>query len=80
MFLFPGHRVYQGYAKSGKAHVELVNLERDFYFWRLEDRPEFASDVGIYRFNDRLEHFSTEMMDERLVSLTLLCHGRQPVS
>nr|KAG5699288.1 hypothetical protein BaRGS_000490 [Batillaria attramentaria] len=45
---------------TGNAHIQLSNLERDFFFWRLEDRPEFASDVGIYRFNDRLEHFSME--------------------
>jgi hypothetical protein len=53
---------------SGRnAHIDLKNLERDFFMWRLEDRPEFASDVGIYRFNDRLEHFSLRMFDDRLV-------------
>ncbi|KAK7090068.1 uncharacterized protein [Littorina saxatilis] len=51
---------------AGTAHINLNNLERDFFFWRLEDRPEFASEVGIYRFNDRLEHFSLHMFDHRL--------------
>ncbi|XP_076453621.1 uncharacterized protein LOC143288855 [Babylonia areolata] len=51
---------------TSNSHIDLNNLERDFYFWRLEDRPEFASDVGIYRFNDRLEHFSLDMFPVRM--------------
>ncbi|XP_012937855.1 uncharacterized protein LOC101860325 [Aplysia californica] len=47
-------------------HTRLVLLERDFFSWRLYDRPEFASNIGHYRNSDRLEHFSLDMMTARL--------------
>ncbi|XP_025080349.1 uncharacterized protein LOC112555951 isoform X1 [Pomacea canaliculata] len=49
----------------GTAHIQLSNLGREFFFWRLEDNPEFASDAGVYKFNDRLEEFSFEMFPRR---------------
>ncbi|XP_046577884.1 uncharacterized protein LOC124285659 [Haliotis rubra] len=49
----------------GDATESLHLLLQEFYDWRLEDSPEFATYSGTYRFNDRLQAFSLARMDER---------------
>ncbi|XP_048247149.1 uncharacterized protein LOC124125991 isoform X1 [Haliotis rufescens] len=49
----------------GDATTSLHLLLQEFYDWRLEDSPEFATYSGTYRFNDRLQAFSLARMDER---------------
>lgn len=63
--LVSGHPHNPG-SPSATDHIQLLLLEREFFSWRLADRPEFASKIGHYRNSDQLEHFSLEDMDLRL--------------
>ncbi|XP_046560634.1 uncharacterized protein LOC124269641 [Haliotis rubra] len=49
----------------GDAGSVLQILFKDFYAWRLADSPQFATYVGTYRFNDRLQSFNVSKMIER---------------
>lgn len=52
----------------GDDHTKLTALERDFFNWRLDDRPEFESSIGHYKNSDRLERFDLGLMTVRMVS------------
>ncbi|KAI0220937.1 hypothetical protein LSAT2_027636 [Lamellibrachia satsuma] len=44
------------------SYTELVN---DFWAWRLEETPEFASAIGVHDFDQRLESYTLEAFDHR---------------
>ncbi|KAK2184008.1 hypothetical protein NP493_286g01037 [Ridgeia piscesae] len=44
------------------SYTALVN---DFWAWRLEETPEFASAVGVHDFDRRLETYTLEAFDHR---------------
>ncbi|CAG5114863.1 unnamed protein product [Candidula unifasciata] len=41
-------------------------LEREYFMWRLDDRPEFGSSVGYHKNSDRLEQFDLKLMTSRM--------------
>ncbi|XP_041360080.1 uncharacterized protein LOC121376277 [Gigantopelta aegis] len=50
---------------SGDSHRDLAKLSRTFYSWRLEDSPEFATHLGVYKYNDKLDSFTLPQQDLR---------------
>ncbi|XP_061194164.1 uncharacterized protein LOC133202365 isoform X1 [Saccostrea echinata] len=52
---------------------DLDSLQREYAEWRLQRSPEYSTDIGIYKFNDRLENFAFSGFEENFnKSLDLL--------
>jgi len=47
----------------------------EFWLWRLQEVPEFASSVGVHDFDDRLETFTLEAFRNRKV-YSCVCHRK----
>ncbi|ESP00689.1 hypothetical protein LOTGIDRAFT_157979 [Lottia gigantea] len=52
-------------AGRGNDIDELNKIEREFWDWRLEDSPEFATLTGNTKYNDRLRHFGLDLFKPR---------------
>ncbi|KAF2365377.1 Protein of unknown function DUF885 [Trinorchestia longiramus] len=52
--------------KGTKLSDDVQQLCDDFWDWRLQDMPEFATFVGFHEYNDRLDDLSMEAFDNRL--------------
>lgn len=56
---------------DGLLHVaadpksDFKGLSDAYWQWRLQDAPEFASAVGVHDFDDRVEQFTVESLDQR---------------
>ncbi len=48
------------------AQSQLEKQAQDFWNWRLEDDPEFATSANVHIYNDRLENQSVQAYEERL--------------
>ncbi|KAK3095014.1 hypothetical protein FSP39_009160, partial [Pinctada imbricata] len=48
---------------SGDQVDDLDKLQKDFSEWRLERAPEYATTIGIHRYNDILENFKWQRFD-----------------
>ena len=48
------------------AQSQLEKQAQDFWNWRLEDDPEFATSANVHIYNDRLENQSVQAYEGRL--------------
>ncbi|KAK6179310.1 hypothetical protein SNE40_011700 [Patella caerulea] len=49
----------------GSAADDLISIENEFWEWRLDDSPEFATLTGDFRHNDRLRQFGVDLFKPR---------------
>lgn len=54
--------------KSKSALSEFDDLVKDYWDWRLEDNPNFAYEIGVHEYDDRVEQFTLDVLDKRNVS------------
>ena len=62
------------YFIQGSVHsqnAEFQSLIDDFWTWRLQNNPEFASNVGNHEYDALLEDYSLDAFDNRKVSVVL---------
>ena len=52
-----------------EARTELIKLEGDYWSWKTKEFPTFATAVGVHEYDDRLETFTLEAFDNRIVSM-----------
>ncbi len=50
---------------SNIAKIQLEKQAKDFWEWRLEDDPEFATAASVHIYNDKLEDQSLQAHDAR---------------
>ena len=55
------------YTDGDEAADEFGRIMSDFWSWRLQQVPEFASSVGVHDHDDRLETFTLEAFRNRKV-------------
>ncbi|XP_018027215.1 uncharacterized protein LOC108682539 [Hyalella azteca] len=71
MYIKPAHIILmlaalsQG-GKGAQLSPDVQTLCDDFWQWRLQDMPEFATFVGFHAYNDRLDDLSMEAYENRL--------------
>ena len=64
---FYSFKGYFGQLVSGDATSTFQALVKEYWDWRLLDAPEFASSIGVNTYNDKVESFSLQVLDDRKV-------------
>ena len=53
------------------SEAALRSAYTEFWDWRLQNNPEFASNIGDHRFDSLLEDYSPAYIDERKVKIVV---------
>merc|ERR1719392_323857 len=48
------------------AKKDETDIFREFWEWRLVNAPEFATSIGVYKYDDRLDEMSLSSYSRRL--------------